>query len=105
MIANVGVHKSIRICKHGISDDVSGDWVSHTLASLKVLEATEQSQLALHLVELTVVENKSEDTFELRVKSRYTLKTLIVLIYAEKHWRSAVGLTILNLNKNGSIYD
>ena len=45
MIANVDAYKLIGVRKHGIADDTPGDWESHTLASLKGLQANEQTQL------------------------------------------------------------
>lgn len=101
MIANVDAYKLVRVCKHGVADDTPDGWESHTLKTLKGLEATEQSQLALHLAELTVEENKELEAFKLRRRFCYMLKTLIILLDTEKHWRNDVGSTIMSLNKNG----
>ena len=105
MIANVDAHKITGVRKHEADDDTPDDWVPQTLASLKRLQANDQAQLTLHLKELTKGSEESLDDFKLRVKTRYRTATLKVLIDAEKHWRSEVGLSIVHLGKNGSIYE
>ena len=69
MIANVDAYKSIGVRKHGIADDTPDDWESHTLASLTGLQANEQTQLTLHLEELTNGADESLYDFKLRVKN------------------------------------
>ena len=103
MIANVDAHKITGVRKHEADDDTPADWVAQTLASLKRLQANEQAQLTLHLKELTKGSEESLDNFKLRVKTCYRTATLKMLIDAEKHWRSEVGLSIVHLGKNGSI--
>ena len=49
MIANVDAYKLAGVRKQGVADDNPDDWESHSLVSLKRLQAIEQSQLALHL--------------------------------------------------------
>ena len=91
--------------KNEVANVTPSDWESHSLSSLSRLEATEQAQLALHLEKLGLKEGESVDDQKLRNKARYTDRTLGMLTYAKKHWCRQVDLSIVHLNKNGSIFE
>ena len=69
MIANVDDHKNVGVRKYEADDASPADWVAHSFASLKSLQANDQAQLTLHFKELTKGSDMSLDDFKLRVKN------------------------------------
>ena len=105
MMLNVQGHKRVGIrVGQGDSGD-SDDWDGHSLESLMALQPKEQALLTLHLDKLTKGKRESVNDHAIRMKLRYSRDTLDLLLSAEKHWRSQVGLVTTGLKKAGTVYD
>ena len=100
---NVATHKKIGV-KVGQGEDNPLEWVKHTLESLSALKPEEQALLTLHLEQLSKRSNEGAIKHKERVLKRYDRDTINMLLSAEKHWRSAVGLDTTCLDTSGNIY-
>ena len=104
MMQNVAAHKRVGV-KVGQGKSNPNEWDGHTLESLSALQPKEQALLTLHIEQLTTKESESDSKHESRVKSRYGRDTINILLSAEKHWRSEVGLVTTGLSRTGTIYN
>ena len=100
---NVAAHKKIGV-KVGQGEDDPSEWDKHTLESLAALKPEEQALLTLHLEQLSKRSNEGAVKHRERVNKRYDRDTINMLLSAEKHWRSAVGLKTTGLDTSGNIY-